>query len=252
MTGTTTGAAIAYCGSPPSPADLMGAWNLDPVLIAALLIYVPVALRYSANRNAAFGAWALAWLFFVSPLCALTSALFSARVLHHVVLIAAIAPLLAVAFPNVLRRGLPAGAVFLAHLVALWVWHAPGPYAWALSTVWGYWFMQATLLLTAWALWHEVLRPQAAAMPLALLLGTVGHMGLLGALLVFTPTPLYVAHFATTEAWGLQPLVDQQLAGLMMWVPAMLPYLAVGTLIALRHFPSEAEEPGMPSEEFRQ
>jgi putative membrane protein len=35
-------------------------------------------------------------------------------------------------------------------------------------------------------------------------------------------------HFTSTAAWGLSPLADQQLAGLLMWVPAMLPHLGAG------------------------
>jgi putative membrane protein len=57
-------------------------------------------------------------------------------------------------------------------------------------------------------------------------------MGLLGALIVFAPRPLYTLHVASTAAWGLTPLADQQLAGLLMWVPAILPYLGVGLWIA--------------------
>jgi putative membrane protein len=41
-----------------------------------------------------------------------------------------------------------------------------------------------------------------------------------------------MVHFTSTAAWGLAPLADQQLAGLMMWVPAMLPYLGVGLWLA--------------------
>ena len=57
-------------------------------------------------------------------------------------------------------------------------------------------------------------------------------MGLLGALIVFAPRPLYPVHLASTTAWGLTPLADQQLAGLLMWVPAMLPYVGVGLWLA--------------------
>ncbi|MFC7705289.1 cytochrome c oxidase assembly protein [Plastorhodobacter daqingensis] len=231
---------IAYCGVPPVPQDLLSAWNLDPPLLAALLLCAPLVSRFAANRRAGWAAWCLAWIIFVSPLCALSSALFSARVLHHVLLIAALAPLLVVAFPRANRWALPTGAVFLVHLLTLWVWHAPGPYGWALSSVAGYWFMQVTLLGSAWALWREALRPGAAATALALLVGTVAHMGLLGALIVFAPDPVYLAHLATTEPWGLSALADQQLAGLLMWVPAVLPYLALGLRIALRAIPDEA------------
>ena len=57
-------------------------------------------------------------------------------------------------------------------------------------------------------------------------------MGLLAALIVFAPRPLYALHFATTQPWGLSPLADQQLAGLLMWLPASLPYLGVGLWLA--------------------
>ncbi len=53
------------------------------------------------------------------------------------------------------------------------------------------------------------------------------QMGMLGALLVFAHDPLYLPHFATTQAFGLSSLDDQQLGGLIMWVPANLPLLAV-------------------------
>jgi len=51
-------------------------------------------------------------------------------------------------------------------------------------------------------------------------------MGLLGALITFAGTPLYAPHAVSTLAWGLTPLEDQQLAGLVMWAPAAALYLA--------------------------
>ncbi len=91
------------------------------LLILAALAFV-VGRGYSSNARAGWAAIALMFVIFVSPLCALASALFSARVLHHVLLIAAVAPLLAVAFP--LRRiGSPplarAGRDARGHPVAL-------------------------------------------------------------------------------------------------------------------------------------
>ncbi len=67
--------------------------------------------------------------------------------------------------------------------------------------------------------------PGAALLGLA---GTVVQMGLLGALITFAPKPLYGPHLTTTWPWGLSPLEDQQIAGLIMWVPAMIPYLVAG------------------------
>jgi putative membrane protein len=225
---------IAYCGPAALPADLWQRWNLDPLLLGGLVLFALwVARGRYADRRAGWAALTLMALVFVSPLCALSSALFSARVLHHVLLIAAVAPLLARALPLPRLPSPPLALLVALNAIVLWLWHAPGPYAWGLSSVPAYWLMQLTLLVAAWLLWRAVLAPAAPTGAALFALGvTVGQMGLLGALLVFAPRPLYWVHFESTAAWGLTPLADQQLAGLLMWVPAMLPYLAVALRLA--------------------
>ncbi len=234
---------IAYCGPAAIPDDLWARWNADPFLIAALVAAaVLVGRGRAADARAGWGAIALAVLVFVSPLCALASALFSARVFHHVLLVAGVAPLLALAVP--LRRlGSPPLAVLVgAHAVILWLWHAPGPYAWGLASVPAYWLMQGSLLGSAWLLWRAILAPTTQPGPALLALAlTIGQMGLLGALIVFAPQPLYPVHFASSVAWGFSPLADQQLAGLLMWVPAILPYLGMGLWLAWSSLRSRAE-----------
>ncbi|QQC67249.1 cytochrome c oxidase assembly protein [Paraburkholderia ginsengisoli] len=225
---------IAYCGPAAIPADLWLRWNTDPLLLAALaaLAFV-IASGRSADARAGWTALALMAVVFVSPLCALSSALFSARVTHHIILIAAVAPLLARAFPLPRLGHAPLVPVVAAHAVVVWLWHAPGPYTWGLATVPAYWLMQTTLLGSAWLMWRGVFAPAVpTAAALMALVATIGQMGLLGALIVFAPAPLYVVHFASTAAWRLTPLADQQLAGLLMWVLAMIPYLAVGLWLA--------------------
>jgi putative membrane protein len=224
---------IAYCGPAAVPDDLWTRWNVDPLLIAILAaLALAVGRGRSSNTRAGWGAIMLMVIIFLSPLCALSSALFSVRVLHHVLLIAAVAPLLACAFPQ-LRVGSPPPAVLVAaHAVILWLWHTPGLYAWGLASVPAYWLMQTSLLGSAWLLWRAILASAQPGAALIALAATIGQMGLLGALIVFAPRPLYLVHLASTAAWGIAPLVDQQLAGLLMWVPAMLPYLGVGLWIA--------------------
>jgi putative membrane protein len=224
---------VAYCGPAPQPGDLLLAWNFDPPLLVGLAAFAALVAR--RPNPAGWGALGLMVLIFISPLCALTAALFSARVVHHVVLIAGIAPLLVLAFPPKGPGRLPLGLLVLVHAIVVWGWHAPALYSWALVTVPGYWLMQATLLASAWALWRAVLlapdRPMAG---LVALIATVAQMGMLGALLTFAPDPLYAVHFTTTAPWGLSPLSDQQLGGLVMWAPALLPYLAAAVLAGRR------------------
>jgi len=219
-----------YCGPAPTPQTFAGAWNFD--LVAITLIGGIVALhlvRGDASRRLALaGGTVVLALLFLSPLCALSAALFSARAVHHVLLVAVAAPLLALAFPAGAGRRIGGlGLVVALHAGAFWFWHAPPVYAFALVHPPAYWLMQLTLLGSGIWLWRRVLDPrQAAGGAILALLGTTVLMGLLGALLTFAPQALYVPHFLTTQPFGLAPVEDQQLAGLIMWVPAALPYLA--------------------------
>lgn len=232
-----------YCGPAPVPADLWSSWNLDPwllVALAAALVFCAIlSVRGPFARDGRlYSSLAILVLFvaFVSPLCALSSALFSARVMHHVLLVAGAAPLLALAFParDGLRR-IPLTALFLAHTLAMWIWHAPGPYAFALSSHAAYWLMEATLFATAFLLWQSILARWAhpGAVSIALL-GSIVQMGMLGALITFAARPLYDPHLTTTLPFGLTPLADQQLAGLLMWVPASIPYIAAALVLLAR------------------
>ncbi|BAN48682.1 cytochrome c oxidase assembly protein [Metapseudomonas resinovorans] len=221
---------IAYCGPAATPDDFWTRWNFDPLLLAVLAaLALLVARGDSSNPRAGWAAIALMLVVFVSPLCALSSALFSARVLHHVLLISAVAPLLAQAFPWRRVDPFPLPLLVAAHALILWTWHTPGAYTWGLASVPAYWLMQVTLLGSAWLMWCSILAPLRQVGPALIALAvTIGQMGLLGAIIVFARSPLYEVHIDSTVAWGLDPFTDQQLAGLLMWVPAMLPYLAVG------------------------
>lgn len=239
-----------YCGPAPTPAVLMGAWNVDVVAIVlcAGLTALHVATRGEGRTMLCLAIGVLA-LLFLSPLCALTAALFSARAVHHVLLGGLAAPLLVMAFGlAAARRPLlsPGGAVALG-IVAMWVWHVPAVYAAGISSGPLYWLMQASLLGSGVLLWQAVLsqhtRPGAA---LLALLATVVQMGMLGALLTFATRPLYAAHALTTAPFGLSPLEDQQLSGLILWVPAALPYGIAALLIVLRLQPVADTAPARP------
>ncbi|SDH15098.1 cytochrome c oxidase assembly protein [Pelagibacterium luteolum] len=231
--------SIAYCGPAPVPATLIFQWNFDPfafvAIIALVYAWLMVGRRDSVGRAALMGAIGLIVLAFFSPLCALTVSLFSARVFHHVILIAVIAPLLAIALPWRSGPLLPLAAVTLLNALLVWIWHAPSAYEWAVMDAAPYWLMQISLLGSAWLFWREVLSPLTRnGAALIALVAFVAQMGLLGALLVFSPFAVYSIHFQTTAAFGLSALSDQQLAGLLMWVPAMLPYLAAGLGLLMR------------------
>jgi putative membrane protein len=216
-----------YCGAPPAPGDV--AWNADPVLAGVLLLGLLAAWAAGAERRMLLAGWGVLALALVSPLCNLSVALFSARVAQHLVLLTVAAPLLALAFPA--RHWGPGrlAAASGAFALALWAWHMPGPYAATFRSDLVYWVMQGSLFATAAWLWHGLLRGAAARPDAVLLAGlaTAAQMGALGALLTFAPRPLFAPHGLTTLAWGLTPLEDQQLGGLLMWVPGGLAFALV-------------------------
>lgn len=216
-----------YCGVGATPADVLARWNADPVLLAALTLVAAGLWRVRAPP-AGWAVWGLAVMLFVSPLCALSSALFAARTVHHVLLVAALAPLAAWALPPLRAPGL--GLVTLAATAVFWAWHAPAAYALAMSHDGAYWLMQASLFAVALWFWIAVRAARPLAAVAALLVSTV-QMGLLGALLTVADRAVYAPHAATTLAWGLTPLQDQQAAGLIMWAPAAAIYLAVAMVL---------------------
>lgn len=232
---------VAYCGPSPGPAELWSQWNLDPWLLLGLAaaygvwrVGVPGASAGMRRHfTAAFG---VLLLIFLSPLCAASSALFSARVLHHVLMVAVVAPLLALALPPPRSAANPLGRPLLAATALLYLWHAPSLYDLALAQVGVYWLMQISLLVSAVAFWRAVLAPQTTpALALVAIVASAGLMGMLGALLTFAPDPLYRAHRMAPLAFGLSALEDQRLAGLIMWVPALVPYGVIAAF-TLRRF----------------
>lgn len=223
--------AVAYCGPPPAPSEIAGSFNLDPLVLIALGALTLVLRR----RPAGLVATAVLFIAFVSPLCALSSALFAARSAHHLIVVAVAAPLLAVSMPQ--WRAGPAWPWLLLSGAVLWLWHLPRAYDAALSSVPVYWLMQLALLASAVGLWRAVFQPgkNMAVQALVLVLA-FAQMGLLGALLTFAPDPLYAAHASPPLLWGLSPLEDQRLGGLIMWVAAVAPYAVVAALLLRREW----------------
>lgn len=215
---------LPYCGAAPSPSDWLARWNGDPLLLLAFVAVGVWGWRRGDVKNAFWVGLAVLALLFLSPLCALSSALFSVRVAHHVALTAVAAPLLVWGLPQLAVRG-SAAIWAAAHILLFWFWHAPAPYAFALSNDLAYWAMQLLLLGSAIGFWGA-LRRASAPVAIGLLLAMMVQMGLLGALLTFAGVPIYAPHYVSTIAWGLTPLEDQQLAGLIMWAPAAAFYLA--------------------------
>ncbi len=233
---------MPYCGEGPSPDGWLARWNFSPELLVALLALALAMFVYrgSLRRDPAIAALVCLVFVYVSPFCALGSALFTVRILHDVILAAVLAPL-TVAALRLERVETPGSLVMWTaiHALTFWLWHAPPLYEAAMSSDAVFWIMQVSIVGTAAIWWAKVVRSPAPAAAIALL-ATMVAMGALGALLTFANRAFYAPHWLTTHVWGLSPIEDQQIAGLVMWAPASLIYLLAALFIIYRSLGSEA------------
>jgi putative membrane protein len=118
------------------------------------------------------------------------------------------------------------------HGLALWGWHLPALYQAALGSVVIHATEHICFLATAclfwWALIHGRYGRLGYGIAVVFVFVTAVHSEVLGALLTFAPRVWYPLYAARSSAAGLDPLEDQQLAGLIMWIPFGVIFLIVG------------------------
>lgn len=227
---------MPYCGDAPNAGGWLARWNFDPYLVFALLCLGAAIRLYRDDLRVrpAIALLAVMVFVYVSPFCALGSALFTVRIVHDAILAAVLAPLIVAAFR--LEKQHLAGSIWVwtaIHAITFWLWHAPPFYEAAMSSDAAFWAMQVSITGSAVIWWAKVIRAPAPA-AVSTLLATMIAMGALGALLAFMPRALYAPHWLTTQAWGLSPLEDQQIAGIVMWAPASLVYLLAALAVLYR------------------
>ncbi len=201
----------------------------------------------------------------VSPLDAVGVSLSSAHMVQHLLLTSVAAPLILLAAPlrtasaalslewrlviRAGRRSRPAhlGRALLARpvlanvpfVVVLWGWHLPAPYEAALGDHLVHGLEHLSMLATAMLSWAAIIlasrrrRHDGPGLAILVLFGLSIASALLGVLLTFASDVLYSSYERTTPAWGLSALADQQLAGVIMWVPGGGVYLAVARVILI-------------------
>lgn len=252
-------------------------------LIAAMLLYAYGLRRLWLRAGEGHGVrTGEAWCFaagvltlvvaLVSPLHALGGALFSAHMTQHVLLMGVAAPLIVLGAPLVAltwalprsgRRGVsrflnnrPVRSIWrtltrpsvawLVHGAAIWVWHAPALYAASVTSEVMHSAQHTSFMLSALLFWWAMRERSRHGIAVLYVFATAVHSSLLGALLAFAPDVFYEPYVETAPAWGLSPLEDQQIGGLIMWVPGGIIYLGAALLLFgswLRHSQRSAAQP---------
>jgi putative membrane protein len=220
---------------------------------------------------------AIAALVLDGPADAIADQLFWVHMLQHLALITIVAPLVVLgepvrafeevlpmrmrrelgriegtlwARPSAARRTAIAGLAIST--IALLAWHTPVAFQAALGNDPLHALEHLTLLVTALVFWWPILTPglrQRIGTGFAIvevLIATI-VMTALGALLTFSPTVWYPAYAAAERAHAIGPLADQQIAGLLMWIPSGLLYLVVIAWLFLRWIDADVVRAGEPA-----
>jgi putative membrane protein len=249
-------------------------WILVPLYTSGLLYYfgtMKIWRRAGHGRGVRhwqagcfWSGWLLLALALTSPLHWLGERLFVAHMVEHEVIMVMAAPLLAVArpigaflwaLPPAIRKSLgsltksaPLSRVWVVlrdplvatvlHAMVLWAWHMPQLFNLVLVYITMHRLQHATFFLSAvlfwWSLFFGPMRHRAYGASVAWLFVTNLQTAALGILITLAREPWYPQQTAFASAWSLTPLQDQQLAGLVMWVPAGFVYTGIALYFAAR------------------
>jgi cytochrome c oxidase assembly factor CtaG len=246
-------------------------WNLNPVVLAVLIVVLGVYLysigplrrkhqlaqRIPVGRVALFvSGIVLLGLALITPLQALTQILFSAHMIQHMLLSLAVAPLLVGGLPDWLVefclrnravhfvwRGLtmPVIAAILFN-ANIWLWHAPVIMNVMMMNEWTHLLALALYVVTGMLFWWPLFGARVEGLYSLNIAGKLIYillsdmpMVLLGAGLTFTP-PLYAMYVGTAKLLGWSPAFDQQLGGLVMWIPGGIYLIVIASVLLIQWF----------------
>ncbi len=245
-------------------------WKWDGFAIVATLaaaaLYGAVHRTRLGPRAAYFAAALVVFvLALASPIGTLADGyLFSAHMLQHLLLVLVVPPLALLGLPE--RKGETPAVGTRSLLVtwgmgvgAMWLWHAPTLCNAAAQNEVVHRIQEATLVLMGLAFWWPVMSPVharriAPLAGIAYLFTACIACTILGILVTFSPVEVCSVYLRPVDrlgilptlrgSWGLTPAKDQQIGGLLMWVPACFVYLSAILAMLGRFYREEHAAPG--------
>ena len=248
-------------------------WEADSVVLVVCAIAVVLYAAFVRRGKTAFFAAAIV-VFVValaSPIGVLARGyLFSAHMLQHLLLVLVVPPLVWLALPHQATPRVRAldpkpkpGPRFLEPWIlglgAMWLWHAPTLCDAAGRSLGIQRVQTLSLLAMGAAFWWPILAPRAAhrlapfGAMLYLFTACVGCT-ILGIVVTFSPIEICSIYAHPVDRLGVMPLLrdrwgmstkaDQEIGGLMMWVPACLVY-AAGILAMLARYYRDDDAPAL-------
>jgi len=259
-------------------------WTLDPLLTVplalALLIYVIGWSRLSNRATAPvrpglflFG-WVVLALALTSPLHEAGERSFTMHMIEHELIMLVATLLLAASgagaviawgLPRPLRRSLggswksPLQALWrrltdpvtatVVQGVVMWAWHAPLLFNRALESFGWHIAQHACFFASSLTFWWAMLHPRGRnyGLSAACLFATSLIGGALGALMSLSSSPWYADYAAMgMTGIGLDPVNDQRLAGLIMWIPGGAVHALAALALSYKWLKSAEERHALP------
>ena len=159
--------------------------------------------------------------------------LFAAHMAQHLLLIVAAAPLLVLGGISTRTPPVAGWSLFVAVFI---FWHWPAAFQWAARNPLTGLLELGTILAAATGFWSGILRPDNqndGARALMVMTAAV-LTDLPGVVMLFAPRAICTMPYENAGRFGLTPLENQQVAGLLMWVPANLVFFCIATFLFAR------------------
>jgi cytochrome c oxidase assembly factor CtaG len=180
-------------------------------------------------------------LVFLPPISSAAEQLFAFHMVQHLVLIALAAPLLAanrvfepLQHYAAVRKLTEPVAAWIAFVGVFLFWHWPAAFQWAATYEATRLLENGSILLAALLFWSVALSPRGqgwfsyGGRALFVMTAAVAT-DLPGVIMVFSPQVICAMPGESAAQWGLTPIQDQQIAGMLMWVPANLVFFGIAT-----------------------
>ena len=226
------------------------------------------------------GSLVLLGITLMSPIDVLSAQLFTMHMVQHIFLVMIVPPLLLLTNPfPIMLWGLPRnarlsaghlfsgesrfryylarltgpGIVWFAFVIVYWGWHDPNAYTLALENALIHDLEHLTFFAVSMLFWWHV----TAAAPhihkrlppfgrFVYVLAAIPPNMLAGVAIAFARGPIYSYYEAMPRLWGLSVMEDQQIAGVLMWVPGSMMYMIAALVLVGRYLQEEEKKPPLP------
>jgi putative membrane protein len=224
----------------------------------------------------------------ISPIDSLGQQLFFMHMIQHLLLIMIAPPLLLIANPmpvllwglptkwrlsaghaighllhrdsqfrHVLRTATAPGIVWLVWVIALFSWHDPSMYNAALRYDFIHDLEHLSFFIASMLFWWHVTgagprvhRQFGYIGAIAFCLAAVPPNMALGVWLAFNENVIYSYYEAVPRLWVTDPLTDQRIGGIIMWIPGSMMFLLAALFLTSRFLGGEEGKPPLPVQEW--